>query len=499
MLLNAKTPRDPDWWLIRLGKKLADDQPRFNFLESFWAGDPPLPHGNHKMREAYRRLQKIARIGFGNLIVETVLERMKVTAFRTGSDGTDDTDAEAWKWWQANKLDADQGLVHRAAVMLGRSYVCVGEDPDNPGRPLVTPEDPRQVIHEASPTNKRKLLAALKTWYDDIDNVQRAQVYLPDRVYNYITRPGVSQDTQAERLWAPASWQLDVTPDNPEGWGTNPLGEVPFTVFVNRPDMSRRGMGEFEDVVNDLQRINTQVLDRLVVSAMQAYRQRWAKGVDVTDENGNPQSPWDPGADMLWTTENADAVFGEFQPTDITPMLKAVESDVQYLAAVTRTPPHYLLAGIVNVGSDTLGAAETGLVSKIGEREVEYGEDWENVNRQVGKLMGNLVPDDSEVVWKDPQFRTLSEMADAALKLRQAGVPWRPAMEFLGKSPQELDRWEALRAQDALLANTLANLSVAEGGELGTRGVAFTKMPTDQAAPAAADAIPPAGDTGAGQ
>lgn len=55
----------PEWWLLRLGKRLADDADRFDKLERYWRGDPPYPFGNVRMREAYRRLQRLARTNFG--------------------------------------------------------------------------------------------------------------------------------------------------------------------------------------------------------------------------------------------------------------------------------------------------------------------------------------------------------------------------------------------------------------------------------------------------
>lgn len=499
MLDNAKTPNSPDWWLLRLGGRLAEESIRFDKLESYWQGRPPVPHGNQKMREAYRRLQNMARTNFASLIVESLLERMKVVAFRSGGDGTDQSDKEAWKWWQTNGLDADHGLVHRAAVMMSRSYVIVGKDPKT-GQPLVTGEDPRQVIHESSPTNRRDVLAALKTWWDDISSCQRAVLYLPNTVHYYVTTKMVTKESTGTQVWAPASWQVDTgDPNYPDGVGSNPLGDqVPVTVFVNRPDLSGGGLGEFEDVIDILDRINTVVLDRLVISAMQAYRQRWAKGIDVTDESGNPQTTFDPGADLLWAVPDEHAQFGEFHPTDIGPVVKAIESDVQYLSAITRTPPHYLLGAIVNASGDALGIAESGLVSKLLEREGEFGESWERVYRQCGIVLGHDIPEDAEVVWKDPQFRTLTEMASAALQLMHAGVPWRTRMRFLDMSPQEIDRMETERAHDALLSAQLASLSVAEGGEVGTRGVSWTGAgpPTDanamRNAPAPTKAAQPA-------
>ncbi len=447
---SSKTPGSPEWWLLRLGRRLADDAPRFHRLESYWRGNPPMPHGNRRMRDAYRRLQRMARTNFGVLVAEAVLERLKVMGFRAGSDATEDADKAAWAWWQRCGLDADAGLVHRAAVVLSRAYVIVGDDPDEPGQPLVTVEDPRQVIHESSPTNRRKVVAALKTWWDDVENAQMAVLYLPERIH-YFRTEGVSVESagQARELWRTQSWTPDIALD-PTGSVPNPDGVVPVVPFINRPDMRGEGLGEFEDVIDILDRINTVVLDRLVISAMQAYRQRWAKGVKLTDEDGNDTTAFDPGADLLWAVEDAEAQFGEFSVTDLTPLVKSIESDVQFLSAITRTPPHYILAGIVNASGDALSVAETGLTSKVGERQIEFGESWEAVYRLVGKRQSREIPYDAEVLWKDPQFRSLTEMASASVQLKGADVPWRTRMRLLDMTPAEIDRMEAERVQDAM-------------------------------------------------
>lgn len=464
----AKEPGSPEWWLLRLGKRLAEDAPRFNKLESYWAGNPPLPHGNQRMRDAYRRLQRIARTNFGALVAEAVLERLKVVGFRAGGSSDDESDKKAWEWWQSNNLDADSSLVHRASVTLGRSYVIVGPDPDDESKPLVTVEDPRQVIHEASPTNRRKVKAALKTYWDDIENAQIAILYLEDAIHFFRTERAVKNDTDAGRLWTSNSWNFD-TQVSPDGSIENELGEVPVTPFVNRPDMAGRGLGEFEDVIDILDRINTVVLDRLVVSAMQAYRQRWAKGVSLTDENGNQQDQFDPGADLLWLVEDADAQFGEFAATDLTPLVKAIEADVSHLAAITRTPPHYVLSGIVNASGDALSVAETGLVSKTDERQIEYGESWERVYRQVAKQFnGPDVEWDAEVIWKDSQFRSLTERASASVQLKNADVPWRTRMRLLDFTPAEIERMEDERQEDALnmmLMNPMLGQQVGPDGK----------------------------------
>jgi hypothetical protein len=501
MLDDASDAGSPGWWLLRLGRKLSAEQPRFDRLESYWSGNPPLPFGNRRMREAYRRLQKMSRTNFGLLLVESVVERLSVVGFRAGADGTQDTDKAAWKLWQANCLDADSTLVHRAALTMSRAYAIVGEDPDRPGKPLVTAEDPRQVIHEASPTNRRKVVAAVKTWRDDVVGRQLAVVYLPDTVHYYQATASMKSDATAEQVWQLGAWEIDES-EFPGGVARNPFNIVPVVPFVNRPLINGEGVGEFEDVVDILDRINTSILDRLVVAAAQAYRQRYATGVEVEDENGNATAEFDPGADLMWVVPDEKAKFGEFNVTDLTPMLKGIEADVAHLGAISRTPPSYLLAAIVNASGDALSAAEVGLVSKCGERATEFGNSWEQVYGLMSQVTGTTPADDAEVLWRDPQFRSLSELASAAVQLMTAGVPWRMRMEKMNYSPAEIDRMDAMRVADALLSSTLAPLAVAEGGQIGSRGVTFNasagSLGDQPAAPKGATPPPPAAKTPTG-
>lgn len=447
MLDDTTTPGMPGWWLLRLGRRLDADRRRFDRLAQYHRGEHPLPYGNRKMREAYKRLQRQSRSNYVGLIAETLLERMKVTGFRAGGSATAAIDNEAWSWWQANKMDSNAGLVHRAAVVMSRGYVIVGDD--GTGQPLVTGEDPRQVIHESDPADRYSIRAALKVWADDVENRAFAVLYLPDTIHYY--RSSIPLNN-ANTAWRPATWDLDLSNAfAPFGSAVNELGEVPVVPFVNRPDLAGGGLGEFEDVTDVQDRINTITLDLSVISSMQAYRQRWVKGVDPEDDKGNPQTLFDPGADLIWVTPEDAAQFGEFGATDLSPLIAAIESSVQTLCAITRCPPHYLIGQIVNVSGDALQAAEAPLTVKVMEREQEFGESWEAVYRLAGKVLGAEIAEDAEVIWKDPQFRTLTEMAAASVQLEAAGVPWRTRMAMLDKTPQEIERMQVERQDDVAL------------------------------------------------
>jgi hypothetical protein len=428
-------------------------------LQQYDSGKHPLPVGNRKMRETYHRLQKMSRSNYTGLVAEAVRERLSVMGFRTGANGSQSTDEEAWRIWQANSLDADCGIVHHQAGALGRAYAIVGPNPADPTTPLITPESPFNVIHEPDPVRPRSLLAAMKTWVDSVQGRQLAILYLPDSIH-YFRAVKAGQEVTA---WQATSWE----PDPDKAPAPNPIGEVPVVPFINRRQREPMGMGEFEDVTDIQDRINVTVLDRLVTQAMQAYRQRWVKGVDVEDENGNPQRPFDPGADLLWVVPDSDAAFGDFQQTDLKPILSASASDIRDLAAISRTPPHYLLADIANVSGDALTAAESGLTSKVKDRAIEFGESWERVIMIAGLWAGPDIGSDSVIVWADPERRTLAELADAAVKWEAAGVPFRERMSLLGFTPSEIDRMEAERMRDALLASLNSPLSVDPGAAPG--------------------------------
>src|SRR5205085_7372740 len=139
-------PESPGWWLKRLIDRLACERDRYTNLDLYYRGENGIPvHMDKAMRPAYQRLMRMSRTNFAELVVEAVRERMKPVGFRTGADSDDLGDTEAWRIWQANNLDADSALVHRAKLAMSKGFVIVGGvDPDIDA-PLISPEDPRDV------------------------------------------------------------------------------------------------------------------------------------------------------------------------------------------------------------------------------------------------------------------------------------------------------------------------------------------------------------------
>ena len=210
-------------------------------------------------------------------------------------------------------------------------------------------------------------------------------------------------------------------------------------------------------------RINTTIFNRMVASDYGAFRQIWATGVkiprtvtQVTGEDGTTQEnvafqrPYDVGANRLLANENPAARFGSFAESTLQGYLASVEQDVSQLAAITQTPPHYVLGQMVNLSADAIKAAEAGLVAKVSRRALHIGEGWEEVVRTAFRIIGHPAAEDSagEVIWKDFETRSEAQRVDALVKMRTLGVPIEVLWARWGASPQEIEQWRILRAQE---------------------------------------------------
>lgn len=227
-MIETSVPQSPGWYLQRLMKKLEDKRPQYQLLSDYFTGDAyvaPL-NPSKAVREAYRRLMYMSRTNFAELVVEAVRERMKEVGFRTGADSDDLGDKEAWKIWQANELDADAVLIHRAMLSMGDAYVIVGGVDPELGCAVITPEDPREVITEQDPVRKRKVVAALKLFCDDVAGLDKAILFLPGLIYKAAR---VSDDQNVYNAQDLGAWEW--MPGTPEIW---PSQTIPVVRFPNR-------------------------------------------------------------------------------------------------------------------------------------------------------------------------------------------------------------------------------------------------------------------------
>lgn len=433
----------PEWWLERLWDQLQQRRRYVELMRQYAGGDHPLPMIAEKARAAFQRLLKQSRSNYAGLVVDATAERMQVDGFRLGD--AEVGDSEAWRIWQANNLDADSDLVVTEAVKVSRSFMLVAPNPTDERAPIVTAEDATQALVAYRPGSRRERVAGLKSWVDDWTGDLMATVYLPDGLYKFRAPMPKTSVVVGQPKWERREVEGEPWP------APNRLGVVPLIEIPNRPDLLGEAHSEIEDVLDIQDRINKTLIDRLMAQEFAAFRQRWATGYELPeDESGQPVEPFKAAVDRLWVAEDPNVKFGEFSATDLRPYLDAIDADVQHMAARTRTPAQYLLGKLSNVNGETLKATESGLVAKVRQRQRPLGEGLEEVVR----LYLTAAGDDRdlsriETIWRNPEFRTEGELVDALVKMATLGVPHEALWQRWGATQTEIAQWQRLREQAA--------------------------------------------------
>jgi hypothetical protein len=411
-------------------------------LNKFWdyyTGDAKLLWATLKFRENFGRLLEAISDNWCSVVVDSAVERLRVTGFRFGSD--ESADDQAWAIWQASYLDADQVQAHEEASITGLCYLLVQPPDDAHPLPRISPLSPLESITLNAADDRRHRVAGYRRFVDEF-GLPQARLYQPDRtlvLHGRIDQP-VEDGGQPDY----GDWEIVDEVGND-------AGVVPMVEMVNKPHLGRGGESDLVPVLSKQDMVNKLATDMIVNSEFAAYFQRWATGIELaTDTRGRPVPPeqFMAGANSVFVSENDNARFGAFPASDGKIFVAQIEMLVQHIAAQTRTPPHYLTAGLGQWPSaDSLRASEEGLVQKCRRKALGFGESWEEGTRIAFRFLGDDErgrAHELETIWADPQRVSLAQVTDAAVKARQSlDVPRVATWRMIGASPQEVDQWES--------------------------------------------------------
>lgn len=471
-------PGSPEWWLLQGITAIEGKQTAHQIREDYVSGNHPLPNGDPRYVKALRDFQLKALTNYIALATNAIPSRMRVKGFRFGrkeaakpsptpstpktenssqngsqapqkaaQGGRSDenvgiADKDAQLVWMANDMDYQmEGFLGNCAT-YGEGYLLAGPEDPETGEPTITSEHPRLCHVFPDPVRPTRSLAGIKLWKDIYIGQMIAVLYLPDLIYVF-TGPSNGESMQASVALANGGFNLVAIQ-------RNELGEVPLVRCQWRPD----GKAEAEDAFPIQDRMNLTILNRLVISKSQAYRQKWMTGGQIAKSGKKGKSgvdakpPFDPGADTLWHVPAPDAKFGDFDQVDITQILDSVRDDVLDFAALQQLPAHYLMGRMANISGDTLTQAESGHKLRTQARERAVGWTLEKVMRLVFKYKGKFDKAkelDAEVIWADSEVRSLAEKADASVKYAQAFAAAPPFMvpilaEMMDLDPDQIER-----------------------------------------------------------
>jgi hypothetical protein len=254
-----------------------------------------------------------------------------------------------------------------------------------------------------------------------------------------------SVDDELER-WLPRDMGDEPNPQ------PNPMGVVPIVELPNRPMLAGEPVSDIAGVIAMQDAVNLLWAQLFTAADYASFPQRIVLGAEVPeipilDETGQivGSRPVDMerfAVDRVMFFTGDDVKVTEWTAANLEAYTNVMEVAVGHIAAQTRTPQHYLIGKMANLSGDALLAAETGLVKRVEEKQIWFGQALREMFRLIALAQG----DDSKakaiaggrVLWADAESRSQAQQADALLKLKQIGFPFEFLALRFGITPTEL-------------------------------------------------------------
>lgn len=440
--------------------KSADAYPGIQRLRRYAHGEPDLPEMGKNVRASWEMFQKKARRNYGGVAVTSQANRCRFNGVRIGADENAPAVVAARRIARDNRLWAQVSDAIRDMLETRWGYLVVGRAAD--GRAIITRELPEQFVHIPDPERPWKVQAAAKIWRDRLAEVDRAIVWSAG-VRQRFVRPSTNESGSAYSSAAEGPWRPDGDPDTYRG-------DPPVVALEQERAF-------LEEHLDHIDAIVLGVLHRLVITAMQAFRQRALRRAASSpdgryggpekwvDENGNEvdlAKIFEPAPGALWDLPEGIDIW-ESQTTSITELIQAEKHDVVQFATATGTPVAMLLPDGQNQSAEGAASGKEMQIFRARAIVEAVKPALEVLFVYALRIEGVDLGDETvEVLPVPPEHVSLAEKFDAATKAKAAGLSARTIKrDILGMTPEQIRQDEADLAADQL---TAALLTVGGGG-----------------------------------
>lgn len=483
-------PQAPDTaedWLKVLTRRMDLRRLTVLMLKSYVDGNAPLPEMTSDTKQSWAAFQRRARTNWGELICDSVVDRVVPNGISVGGSVSSDKAKRAQKIWRDNRMKSVFNSWLRYGLIYGQSYLTIWKGSGDTD-PIITADSPETMDVVTDPLQHWKPKAAIKVWRDIESGIDYAMVWTGKGPPVKFQR---SAYVRIETKIIPSKWLVNLA----EGaWfrsqnqteTTQEFADAPIPIVVyNNPG----GHGDFETHIDLINRINLGILQRLVITAMQAWRQRIIEGgmLPERDQAGNKidyEKIFPPAPGALWNLPEG-LTLKETQQIDIQPILLGGKEDVRQLSAVTRTPLPMLMPDNANISAEGAQATENGHIFRCDDRlsEASFGVE---AAMTMAMLVANQELDDDEFVevnFMEVDRVTFAEKYSAALAAHNAGESW-PSIcrNILGYSPEQIEQDRLDRIAEALLSSTLAPVPTTVTERLQGQAPGTAPMQQDNAA-----------------
>lgn len=422
-----------------LYEALAGEWQNLDRVDRYLRGDHELRFATQKFTNAFGGLFRAFADNYCKRVVQTLSDYLQLDRVAVADPAAQE---RLDQWFAAQRIDAQGGRIHANAFGYGDGYAILAPDSANALR--LYRQDVRSVRVLYDSECPDQLALALKVWRQ-ADNSWRLNVYTDAFTYRFSSHPlignsgaGLFTDSSTGSGGTAgggrcASPFVSGLPDGLRMFAplqdgavvANPVAMIPVFHFANEPDEQGQGVSELADIIPLQDGLNKSIVDMLVAMEFQSYRQRWMTGIEVQrdEDTGQPVQPPYKGPDRLWIAESPDAKFGEFAAIDLTQFLKVSESFRMEIARLARIPVHHLMMTDNFPSGEALKVAEQPLLAKIRDRQISWGNTWEDIARYVQAFQGAEQPASAYTAeWTDVSPRSAHQQAQGDLLEAQAAA-----------------------------------------------------------------------------
>jgi len=455
-------------WVNYLAIQHDAEKGELEALDRYYEGTQPLTYMHPEIqRELGDRIAPVV-IGWPQLVVDAVEERLDVEGFRLPD--ADSGDDDLMRVWQSNDMDEQTQMGHVDALTMRRYYLAVGSNEADSDTPLLTAESPLEVFADMDPRT-RKPRAALRRVTEEGDAARESERYAT------LYRPNhtVWYD------WAGGWREIDRDVHN--------VGVPLIVPVVNRARLqsSRRdrtgnrvryGTSELSPIIPLSDAANKLATDMMIGAEFTAIPLRGFWGIsptDMVDEQGNPMTAMQAIMGKFLTLGESEGKEFEFRAADLKNFHDSINQLARLVSSLAGLPPDYMGLATDNPPSaESRLAGEIRLIKRAERKQRAFGGSYEQVGRIVRRIQtGEWDPKlrRLETMWRDASTPTVAQSADAAVKKYTTSpnpiVPLRQTREDLGytdaqiKNMEKADDEAARRNPLGVIANQFADQSEA--------------------------------------
>ena len=423
----ALLPLDESKLVDDLSRRLFTSYPDDQRFDRYYEGSQRLAHIGLAVPPELRKFETV--LNWCRTVVDSVSDRMRMKAFYLpGEQQASEALRESWDY---NNLDSESIAHHQEMLILGRGFVSVGANEEDPEFPLIQVENPRELAVDIDHRHRR-LRAAVRVMPSENDapgTPSNAVLYLPDSTMRLKRDQG--------------RWVVEDRDDHG-------LGRVPLVMFLNRRRVGQwTGVSEMVDAIPLVDAAARSLTNLQLAGETHSAPQKYVLGMskgDFVDAEGKPIPAWEAYFNAIWANQNKDAKVGQFAASDLSNFHNTVDHYASKLAGLYGLPARYVGITSVNPAAEgAIRAEEARLILNVEKKAALAGDGWGWVMGLVERfrtgewVSGSRIKTD----WFDAGTPTYAQRADALTKMYNSGqgiLSREGVWEELGWSEARMER-----------------------------------------------------------